>query len=220
MTRKNQRQNEVVISDPRTIRALAHPARLAVLAALLGGQELTATQCSEMVGLTPSAMSYHLRALYRWGLIEHSATAASGRERPWRARGSSLRVESANSRTTEAAEQALLQRMMEADQRALTEYLASQAGDDKAWRDTLFVARSQLSLTVAEVQELQRRITTLIQRYQARSEGRSPLASARQVRVSLMVVPSAQSVGSAAPNRAGVSHASPRRSASGRSPTL
>ena len=41
--------------NPRSIRALAHPARLAIIDALATGEELTATQCAELTGLSPSA---------------------------------------------------------------------------------------------------------------------------------------------------------------------
>jgi Helix-turn-helix domain len=47
----------------------------------------TATECAEIAGLSPSACSYHLRTLARHGFVEEDrASAADGRERPWRAR--------------------------------------------------------------------------------------------------------------------------------------
>jgi len=73
---------------------LAHPARLAVLDALFEGGQLTATECAELAGLSPSAMSYHLRALERWGIVERADASDDGRERPWRAAGGGLRIES------------------------------------------------------------------------------------------------------------------------------
>ncbi|HET6740226.1 MAG TPA: helix-turn-helix domain-containing protein, partial [Kribbella sp.] len=76
----------VVITDPQAIRALAHPARQRVIDELYNGRVLTATECAELAGLTPSAMSYHLRALEKWGIIERADETTDGRERPWRAR--------------------------------------------------------------------------------------------------------------------------------------
>src|SRR4051794_4241177 len=78
-------KKQLVISDPRAIRALAHPARQVVIDELYDGKVLTATECAELAGLTPSAMSYHLRALERWGILERAEASADGRERPWRA---------------------------------------------------------------------------------------------------------------------------------------
>src|SRR3984885_2801086 len=73
--------------DPRSIRALAHPARLAIIDALATGEELTATQCAELTGLSPSATAYHLKLLERYGLAETAPPRPDRRERPWRATG-------------------------------------------------------------------------------------------------------------------------------------
>ena len=58
----------VSITDPQAIRALAHDARLIVLDELFASQTTrTATELASMCSLTPSAMSYHLRALEKYG---------------------------------------------------------------------------------------------------------------------------------------------------------
>jgi DNA-binding transcriptional ArsR family regulator len=69
------------------MRALAHPARIAILQQLGLDGPATATECAAVVGLSPSACSYHLRALARYGFVEGDpASAADGRQRPWRVR--------------------------------------------------------------------------------------------------------------------------------------
>src|ERR1700727_3561355 len=73
------------VADPRSIRALAHPARLAIIDALATGDELTATQCAELTGLSPSATAYHLKFLERYGFAEPAPPRADRRARPWRA---------------------------------------------------------------------------------------------------------------------------------------
>ena len=72
------------VADPRGIRAWAHPARLAILDALSTGDELTATECADVTGLSASATAYHLKLLERYGLIEPATPRPDGRERPWR----------------------------------------------------------------------------------------------------------------------------------------
>ena len=69
----------VVISDAAGVKALAHPARLAVIDVLYSGEILTATQCAEIAGITPSAMSYHLRALERHGIFFRAEGCGDGR---------------------------------------------------------------------------------------------------------------------------------------------
>ena len=80
-------ENPVKLTDPKMMRALAHPARIAIWTHIAMRGSATATECAEVAGLSPSACSYHLRTLARYGFIEEDrASAADGRERPWRAR--------------------------------------------------------------------------------------------------------------------------------------
>lgn len=79
--------NPIKLTDPKMMRALAHPARIAIWMHIGLRGPATATECAEVAGLSPSACSYHLRTLARYGFIEEDrASAADGRERPWRAR--------------------------------------------------------------------------------------------------------------------------------------
>src|ERR1700744_5363436 len=77
------------ITDPKALRALAHPLRLALLDRLMSFGEQTAAECAEAVGSTASNCSYHLRALARVGLVE-PGSSSDRRERPWRATSTGL----------------------------------------------------------------------------------------------------------------------------------
>src|ERR1700744_594089 len=83
----------VRFDSARSIRALAHPARLAIINALATGDELTATQCAELTGLSPSATAYHLKLLERYGFAETARARPDRRERPWRATGRQIQVD-------------------------------------------------------------------------------------------------------------------------------
>lgn len=72
------------LSDSRQLRALAHPLRLAVLQYLMAVGPRTASECAAEVGSTASNVSWHLRHLAEYGLVE-PAEATDQRERPWRA---------------------------------------------------------------------------------------------------------------------------------------
>ncbi len=74
----------VELTDPRSLRALAHPLRLELMAQLRSHGSLTATQAGVLVGESPGTCSFHLRQLAKWGLVEE-AGGGRGRERPWRA---------------------------------------------------------------------------------------------------------------------------------------
>jgi len=122
--RRGAAAGEVRITDPRAIRALAHPARLTIIDALYADEaQLTATQCAALTGLTASAASYHLRALERWGLVIRGATSADGRERPWKAAGRTLHVSTAGSEAASLADAAVLDTVLDRDRAVLQTYL-------------------------------------------------------------------------------------------------
>ena len=71
------------LTDPRAMRAVAHPVRIALLEVLGTEGPLTATQAGELIGESPTTCSFHLRQLAKYGFIEEVAGVA-GRKRPWR----------------------------------------------------------------------------------------------------------------------------------------
>ncbi|HKV84755.1 MAG TPA: helix-turn-helix domain-containing protein [Ktedonobacterales bacterium] len=73
----------IELTDPRTLRALAHPTRLALVGLLRQHGTLTATQAARLLGLNSGACSFHLRQLAKYGLVEE--VPGPGRQKPWRA---------------------------------------------------------------------------------------------------------------------------------------
>ena len=65
----DNRFGDMEITDPKAMRALAHPVRLAILERLQRHGPATATQLSPHVGATPSVASWHLRHLAGFGLV-------------------------------------------------------------------------------------------------------------------------------------------------------
>src|ERR1700743_3030750 len=57
------------VTDARTLRALAHPVRIALLEALLHGGAQTATEAGERIGESPTTCSFHLRQLGKDGVV-------------------------------------------------------------------------------------------------------------------------------------------------------
>jgi DNA-binding transcriptional ArsR family regulator len=73
----------MTLDGAELMRALAHPTRLALLEVLQLHESLTATQASELLGITPTNCAFHLRAMGRHGLVEEVGKGP-GRRRPWR----------------------------------------------------------------------------------------------------------------------------------------
>jgi DNA-binding transcriptional ArsR family regulator len=177
-------KKRVVLTDPRAIRALAHPARQRVIDELYNGKVLTATECAKLAGLTPSAMSYHLRALERWGIVERAEGSPDGRERPWRAPAGSLMISSQSSGAGRLAGQALMRTSAE---RILEQFQQLPATDP--WDDVSSMSRSRLWLTHEEARQFNQDLEDLVERYRkGRSQSTHP-AAARQLSTLLAVVP-------------------------------
>ncbi|HWJ42006.1 MAG TPA: helix-turn-helix domain-containing protein, partial [Solirubrobacterales bacterium] len=72
-------QRTVTLTDPRALRAMAHPTRLELIGLLRRGGPLTATRAARQIGESPASCSFHLRQLAKYGLVEE-AGGGRGRE--------------------------------------------------------------------------------------------------------------------------------------------
>ena len=156
------------VTDPRALRALAHPLRLALLDHLMTFGPRTASECAEIVGSTPSNCSYHLRALARFGLVE-AVEAEDGRERPWQSTATGLtfgRTEDPGFRLGEdTAERLLADRQID-DEAALAHQAVAQRDDQpEEWRDASLLTGYALRLTPDELKDLAANLDALIRPY-------------------------------------------------------
>jgi DNA-binding transcriptional ArsR family regulator len=78
-----------MVDDVRTLHALAHPIRMALLEAVSIYEPITATEAAERIGESPTTCSYHLRELAKVGMVADAGGGAS-RRRPWRLATTSL----------------------------------------------------------------------------------------------------------------------------------
>ncbi len=178
----------VVLRDPRAIKALAHPARLAVIDEFFCGRKLTATECAEIAGLSASAMSYHLRALEKWGIIRRSETTGDGRERPWEAAGDRLAVDSAQPRASAAGEAILIARILDRHRADTLAWVSHQDEDSSEWYDSMAISSGVFWLDHREAKQLSAELEELTGRYQRRSATDAP-PGVRRVRLFYSVVP-------------------------------
>src|SRR5204863_4434520 len=74
----------LTLTDPRALRALAHPTRMKLVGLLRRHGPLTATRAGTLLGEVPASASFHLRQRAKYGLGEE-APGGRGRERPWQA---------------------------------------------------------------------------------------------------------------------------------------
>ena len=188
----------VTLSDPVAVRALAHPARLAVIDALYSGEVLTATQCAALAGISPSAMSYHLRALAKHGIVVRAGETADGRERPWMRAGDTLRSDlTAAGVGAAAAADALLGHAMAVDHERLRTAVAADLdeGPHGRWARTTTYNRDRLLLTADEARLLSARIGDLVAEYLVERRRESPPEDALRFTFSYLLARDPSSAG-------------------------
>jgi DNA-binding transcriptional ArsR family regulator len=91
----------LLLTDPKMMRAMAHPLRLAILELFAVHETLTATQASEALGESPANCAFHLRTLGKYGVLEE-AGGGRGRERPWKEVSPTIRVSTSNLKDKQA----------------------------------------------------------------------------------------------------------------------
>ncbi len=160
----DERTRTIELTDPRALRALAHPTRLRLVALLRREGPLTATRAGDRIGESAASCSFHLRQLARWGLVEE-AGGGRGRERPWRATAPST---SWHVRTPEDAEPAaaLSSMIVEHQFAELLRWYERMPDEDPAWQGASQLADTVLELTPAELAELGRKVWELVCSYE------------------------------------------------------
>src|SRR5262245_56448861 len=136
------------------MRALAHPARLALLDYLsqhLDG--VTATDCATVVGLTPSATSYHLRALAKVGMIKDAPGRGDGRERMWQAsyRQYSMELDRDADAAGFAAETAMVEAVLARQNDKVRRWVVGAREESHEWYEVGTITDQTLAITAREL---------------------------------------------------------------------
>lgn len=154
-----------IIDDVRTMRALAHPNRVAILLFLLSGDPKTATECAEEIDASPSACSYHLRELERFGVVERAEPSGDARERPWRASAAGFSVGrdwTDDSLATRAARRAITQIDLDENRRLVQRFLEFADDLDPGWKAAVDFHTFELFATPEELHQLNRRVAEIL----------------------------------------------------------
>lgn len=156
------------VTDPRTLRALTHPVRLALLEVLLLEGALTATRAGELISEPPNTCSFHLRQLAKYGFVEE-AGAGPGRNRPWRltAIGMSLRSAPADPETRLAA-RGLQRLLLERYLARLQAFLDTRADYPAQWQEASGSNQFILHVSPEELRAVNAEIAGMLDRYRDR----------------------------------------------------
>ena len=165
----NVEERRVEITDLRVLAALAHPVRVQLLNYLLGTGQHTATQCAVVTEASPSACSYHLRQMERFGLVERVPAEANvkpdGRQRVWRATATGISFGGAPSTDRPAvrsARHALSVLSIDEAARLAKRYLTHADTLDAPWQDAAAFATYGAAMTADELRDLTAAIDALV----------------------------------------------------------
>jgi DNA-binding transcriptional ArsR family regulator len=163
------------LTDPRELRALSHPTRLALLELLDTEGPMTATQAGELIGESPASASFHLRTLARYGFVEE-APGGRGRQRPWRITAETQEIpEDELTPEGKIAAGAFLELLRERDAARLRQWTSTRQHYPKPWRDASTEMRLSVHLTRAELAGLTKAIEDALAPYAEReSTGQRP----------------------------------------------
>jgi len=160
---------ELTVTDPKAMRALAHPVRMALLELFAVSPTLTATQASETLGESPANCAFHLRTLAKYGFVEE-AGGGRGRERPWRQVHESLSITPRRQRdplaraAAEVLGSAFRDRWLERIRRRFT--AREWPGE---WDETATASNAVRFLTPAEAVEVMAELRQIVDRYRDRA---------------------------------------------------
>jgi DNA-binding IclR family transcriptional regulator len=162
---------------------------MAIIDALGSGDELTATDCAALTGLSPSATAYHLKFLERYDFVEPAPARSDGRERPWRATDRRTQFDLDTSTPAGAAATAAVALAYLDRSRAVAEeFVATEREEPEEWRDVAALTNADLWLTAEETRKVNAALAAVLEPYRGRALADRPDGT-RRVRIMNMVSP-------------------------------
>ena len=152
------------ITDARTLRALAHPVRIALLEELAFGGAMTATEIGERIGETATTCSFHLRQLAKYGFVEE-AGGGTGRSRPWRMTSIGMSFSPSGDAEAEIASDAVVRMFRERQLERYQTWRSTKASYPQEWRKAATDSQYLFYLTAPELEQLSSEVHELLQRW-------------------------------------------------------
>jgi predicted ArsR family transcriptional regulator len=164
------RSRTIELTDPRALRAVAHPIRLELIGLLRRSGPLTATQAAARIGESPASCSFHLRQLAKYGLVEE-AGGGRGRERPWRATAIFTEWPTVvDGGEREEAATMLSRVVVERYFEQAIEWLERRRSEPREWAEVADVGDLVLYATLEELEQLEQRLLELFEPFNERLE--------------------------------------------------
>ena len=160
------------LTDPREIRAIAHPVRIALLEALSREGPLTATQAADIMDESPANCSFHFRTLAKYGFVEE-VPGGSGRARPWRRVSLGQSIDLGEGTEAGVAAQAFAHLAEERTFDRVRAYINNSTSHPKEFQDSAFIADWLVYLTADELAEVRDVVVEQLSKFRARTQDKA-----------------------------------------------
>ncbi|MFE0423624.1 ArsR/SmtB family transcription factor [Streptomyces sp. NPDC058953] len=187
--------------DPRSLRGLAHPLRIRLLASLRHDGPATASRLAERLGESSGATSYHLRQLAAHGFVTDDPSRGKGRERWWQAAEGGTSIDHSLFTDPDPAVRGAADLFIHEIGRMHGEEVATWLGTahewPEAWRRVSDLSDFTLRLTPERARELRDRVHELIESYADTDTAAAgePVPGEESVRMHLHLLPRTSAAG-------------------------
>lgn len=162
------------VSDPRVLRAIAHPLRNRILAELYATGPMRAADVAATLGVPANSASFHLRQLAKYHLVEEAPEEArDGRDRVWKVsidNGVSFNFKDVEAEPGGKAVGDVLRR--EITQRAYHTIDAAMRPREEGSGEHVVLSDSAIRLTKAEAEQFVEDLSVVFEQWRAKTQGR------------------------------------------------
>ncbi len=152
------------ITDPKAIRALAHPLRLDLLDLLVAIGPATAARCGRILGVPQANCSFHLRQLARYGFVADGGPGRDRRERRWLVPDPRLRLPGGDAVTLQ-----FRQLVIEREMQVILDHAERSEDESPAWRDKAGIVSGVAVMSAEEAADIKQKWRALLEPYFARA---------------------------------------------------
>lgn len=180
------------VMDMESLKALAHPLRVAILDTLSTYGEFTASGLAERLGESSGATSYHLRQLEKHQFVREVEGKGTARERWWERTPGGITLpapEFADGTASKSASRLIMREWKASRNRTLDDFLESEEGTlTKEWMESSVISLSNMVLTQEQTAELATRLMAVVSEFSDKYRGQR-VVGARPVQAHVNVFP-------------------------------
>ncbi|WP_051366215.1 helix-turn-helix domain-containing protein [Hamadaea tsunoensis] len=181
--------DESINLSAQSLKGVAHPLRVRLLALLREEGPSTATRLAERIGQSSGVTSYHLRQLAVYGFVTDDAERGTGRERWWRAVHRGMSLDTPAAREAPAESEAYMRAVAAQYAERVDRWLYELPSMPEPWQEAIDLSNYWLRLTPEEGADLVTRVRALIGEYR-RDDADEPVPDGMErVAVQVQVMP-------------------------------